>query len=85
VRAFAWCQDDCEPVSFDFALSLGSRNFQITESVLMRYEHCIDPGIDIFSFNKLMFAGLDDAEAIDVIVSAATLDVVVVVIADFSV
>jgi GTP cyclohydrolase II len=34
VRAFAWCQDDCEPVSFDFALSLGSRNFQITESVL---------------------------------------------------
>ena len=34
VRAFAWHQDDCEPVSFDFTLSLGSCNFQVTESML---------------------------------------------------
>jgi hypothetical protein len=34
VRVFAWCQDNCEPVSFDFSLPPGSRNFQITESVL---------------------------------------------------
>jgi hypothetical protein len=34
VQAFAWCQEDCEPVSFDFTLSLGSHNFQVTESVL---------------------------------------------------
>jgi hypothetical protein len=34
VQAFAWCQNDCKPVSFDFALSLGSRNSQITKSVL---------------------------------------------------
>jgi hypothetical protein len=34
VQAFAWCQDDCEPVSFDFLLPPGSHNFQITESVL---------------------------------------------------
>ena len=34
VWVFAWCQDNCEPVSFDFSLPPGSRNFQITESVL---------------------------------------------------
>jgi hypothetical protein len=34
VQAFAWYQDNCEPVSFDFTLSLGSHNFQVTKSVL---------------------------------------------------
>jgi hypothetical protein len=51
----------------------------------VRYDHCIDPGINNFSFDKLMFTDLDDAEAIGVIVSAATLDVVVVIITDFTV
>lgn len=29
-----WCQDNSEPVSFNFALSPGSHNFKVTESVL---------------------------------------------------
>ena len=51
----------------------------------MRYNHCINPHVDNFSFDKLMFAGLDDAELIGVIVSVATLDIVVVIITDFTV
>jgi hypothetical protein len=49
----------------------------------MGYEHCINPGINNFLFNKLMFTSLDDTEVIGVIVSVATFDVVVVIIADF--
>jgi hypothetical protein len=49
------------------------------------YDHCIDPHINNFSFDKLMFASLNDTEPIGVIVSAATLDIVVVIIADFTV
>jgi hypothetical protein len=51
----------------------------------MRYDHCIDPHTDNFLFDKLMFASLNDAEPISVIVSVATLDIVVVIIADFTV
>jgi hypothetical protein len=51
----------------------------------MRYNHCVDPGLDNFSFNKLMFTNLNDMEGMGVIVSVAIFDVVVVVIADFTV
>ena len=33
MQAFAWHQDDCKPVSFNFTLSLGSHNFQVTKSM----------------------------------------------------
>ena len=49
----------------------------------MRYDHCVDPNIDDFSFDKLMFTSLNDGKGISIIVSAATFDIVVVIIADF--
>ena len=51
----------------------------------MRYNHHVDPGLDNFSFNKLMFTNLNDMEGMGVIVSVAIFDIVVVVIADFTV
>jgi hypothetical protein len=51
----------------------------------MRYDHCINPHVDNFLFDKLMLTSLNDAELIGVIVSVATLDIVVVIITDFTV
>jgi hypothetical protein len=34
VRAFAWSENDSDPISYDFSLPPGSRNFEVTESIL---------------------------------------------------
>lgn len=34
VRAFAWSENEGDPISYDFSLPSGSRNFEVTESIL---------------------------------------------------
>jgi len=51
----------------------------------MRYDHCINPDIDnFFSFNKLIFTSLNNGKGIGITVSAATFDVIVMIIVDFT-
>jgi hypothetical protein len=48
-------------------------------------EHSIDPKVDNLALSELMFAEFDDRKRLGVIMSRLCLDVVVVVITDFTV
>jgi hypothetical protein len=46
--------------------------------------HGIDPDIDHFSFNELMFTSFDNMGGIIVVVSVATFHIVVMIVVDFT-